>query len=94
MDANKPDKGQPNQRKSNQQEQRDLNRDQDNREEIVSQTDRSTADDRRSGRGRRPNNEEGIPELDEPNVEGVGNESGTDLDLDEDERSGGSQTGR
>ena len=94
MDANRPDKDQQNQPNSNQQEQPDLNRDQNNREQIGNPTDRSTADDRRSGRGRRSNNEEGIPELDEPNVEGVGNESGTDLDLDEDERSGGSESGR
>ena len=94
MDANRLDKDLQNQRNSNQQGQRDLNRDQDNREQIGNPTDRSTADDRRSDRGRRSNNEEGIPELDEPNVEGVGNESGTDLDLDEDERSGGSESGR
>ena len=42
--------------------------------------DRSQADDRAEGLRRKPENPDAIPELDEPDVEGVGKESGTHTD--------------
>jgi hypothetical protein len=83
MDANKPNKGQQNEGKGNQQRQ-DPSRQQSGREHTGQSPDRSTADERaRTGR-RGSNDTEGIPELEEPNVEGVGEERGTDLDADRD----------
>lgn len=59
-------------------------------EEKVEQSapDRSQADDRGAGTGARPGDQgQGIPELDEPDVEGVGNEGrGNDLGQDRDPR--------
>lgn len=82
MDAQKPNQGHQSPDKGNQQD-RDLSRNQIDREHAGDAADRSTADDRPAG-SRRQNNEEGIPELDEPNVEGVGEERGTSLEADED----------
>lgn len=51
--------------------------------------ERDLAEDRGQGTRRKPESEGGIPELDEPDVEGVGNEGRDNrTDWDRDERSG------